>query len=112
MICRQFIQENQRPLLTTDYVLDETITLLRFRLGFETAQRFGDPAFEHALSRVEQVRAKDEAAAWKIFKRFSDQGYSFTDCTSFAIMERIGAEFALTLDSDFRSYGIRCLPDQ
>lgn len=104
-------EENRSRLVTSNYVLDETITLMRFRLGVDAARRFGDLAFEHALSRVEQVRPKDEVAAWEIFKRFSDQEYSFTDCTSFAIMERLKAEYALTLDSDFRSYGIPCLPD-
>jgi len=104
-------EQNRPRLVTSNYVLDETVTLLRFHLGFETAKQFGDLAFEHALCRVERVRAADEAEAWDIFKRFSDQEYSFTDCTSFAIMERLKAEYALTLDSDFRSYGIPCLPD-
>jgi len=38
--------------------------------------------------RVLWVNVEDEARAWKIFKTHKDKTYSFTDCTSFALMEK------------------------
>lgn len=58
-----------------------------------------------------RVSPRDEDTAWSIFERYRDKTFSFTDCTSFALMERLRLDTALALDSDFRSYGLRALPE-
>lgn len=103
-------EELRNRLVTSNYVLDEAITLIRFRLGTDAALSFGSRAWTGQLARIERTSAKDEQAAWKIFEQYKDHALSFTDCTSFAIMERIGTSTALALDSDFRAYGLECLP--
>ena len=40
--CEQFLRENQRLLLTTDYIVDETATLVQARIDHRTAVRFID----------------------------------------------------------------------
>ena len=96
-------------LITSNYILDEAITLVRFRLGTEAALKFGSLAWAGQLARIQRVSAKDEQAAWGIFARYKDHAFSFTDCTSFAIMERTGTTAALAVDSDFRAYGLDTL---
>jgi len=54
----------------------------------------------------------DEEAAWTVFSRYRDQAFSFTDCASFALMERLKVKVALALDNDFRAYGLPCLPEK
>ncbi|WP_216819169.1 type II toxin-antitoxin system VapC family toxin [Thiohalocapsa sp. ML1] len=49
---------------------------------------------------------EDVEQAWKSFRRFSDKGWSFTDCTSRVIMERLGITTAFAFDEHFRQFGI------
>jgi uncharacterized protein len=62
------------------------------------------------LVRQVRVEPEDEDAAWAIFVRYRDHAFSFTDCTSFALMRRLRLDTAVAVDSDFRSFGLRCLP--
>lgn len=39
-----------------------------------------------------------------------DKTYSFADCTSFAVMRRLGLTSAITLDSDFACEGFEAIP--
>ena len=48
---------------------------------------------------------------WSIFTRFRDKSFSFTDCTSFAVMERSKLDCAAAIDDGFRAYGVRCVPE-
>jgi predicted nucleic acid-binding protein len=53
----------------------------------------------------------DFARAWRQFECEHDKSYSYTDCTSFAVMERLGISMAAAVDADFRRAGFRTLPD-
>ena len=57
-----------------------------------------------------RVTIADEHAAWDLFRARPDQTYSFTDCTSFVLMRRLGLDAALALDADFRTEGFRVVP--
>jgi len=107
----EILRQWKGRLVTSNFVVDETLTLLRYRLGFEPALLFGREARGGALAQVYRVSPRDEDAAWSIFERYRDKTFSFTDCTSFAAMERLLLDTALALDGDFRSYGLRSLPD-
>jgi predicted nucleic acid-binding protein len=97
-------------LLTTDYVIDETLTLLRFRLGIDAAEEWW-----HTLSTSRRVRHElidgDRAErARAIFFRYRDKDFSFTDCTSFALMRELRLRAALTTDRHFRKVGFEVVP--
>jgi len=51
-----------------------------------------------------------ETDAWRLFKTFSDEEYSFTDCTSFALMQSHAIKTAFTFDNHFRQHGLNTLP--
>jgi hypothetical protein len=59
---------------------------------------------------VARINPADEDTAWAIFTRYRDKAFSYTDCTSFALIGRLKLSTALAIDSDFRAYGLRCLP--
>ena len=48
--------------------------------------------------------------AWKLFQTYEDKKLSFTDCTSFAIMEKKGIDKAFSFDEDFVRIGFVQLP--
>lgn len=104
------LRQRRGRLLTSNYVLDETLTLTRYRLGWRVAQRVGTQLRAGALARLERVSPRDEETAWSIFSTYSDKKFSFTDCTSFALCRRLRLSTCVALDSDFRAFGLRCLP--
>ncbi len=97
--------KKEKPLVTSDYVLDETYTIIRVRAGHAIAVQFGEALRASRLIRVEYVTPETIESAWHIFKRFTEHEFSFTDCTSFVLMERLGIETAFTFDAHFRQYG-------
>jgi hypothetical protein len=103
---RQWLRQNNRPLVTTDYVLDELLTLLLVRGERERALRVGEALLGGALADLHWMTRDDIHHAWEIFRQFSDKGWSFTDCTSRAVMQRLGITTAFAFDAHFRQFGI------
>jgi predicted nucleic acid-binding protein len=91
------------PLVTTDHVLVETWTLLRWRLHREAAEAFWQ-GLRGGVAALEPVGPADLQAAWTIGRDFADQDFSLVDRTSFAVMERLGVERAAAFDDDFAVY--------
>ena len=100
-----FLAKNREPLVTTDYVIDELLTLLKVRGEFERALAIGRELLDLQGTRVEWVRLDDIRAAWLTFERFRDKAWSFTDCVSLAVMNRLGIQTAFAYDVHFRQFG-------
>lgn len=97
-------------LLTSNFVFDETLTLLRYRLGWQVAHAFGEQTRTAQVTQYVRISPQDEEAAWDTFARYRDQSLSYTDCTSFALMRRLRLSTAIALDDDFRVFGYQLLP--
>jgi len=104
------LAEYHGRLATSNFVFDETVTLLRYRLGYRAARTFGAALLAGGLGPVFRLTPADEAGAWEIFTRYRDKRFSFTDCTSFALIKRLAIGSAVAIDDDFRAFGIPCLP--
>ncbi len=92
-------------LVVTNYVFDEVITLASARLGHEMAVRIGEILRNSPQIETVWVTASDERDAWKLFIARKDKEYSFTDCTSFVVMRRLGVAKCLALDNHFTQEG-------
>ena len=97
-------------LLTTDYVLDETLTLLRLRHGVRAALEFLEKVRNSKSVRVVWVDETVFEKALEYFERDEERRWSFTDCTSFAVMELLGVEHAFAFNEDFERAGFARLP--
>lgn len=103
-------------LVTTDYVLDETVTLLFKRAAFTLAQRFVTAIFDAesaGLLRLERITAQRFEEAYRLRLRYRDKpGISFTDLTSMVVMQELRIAHILTADAHFAQVrlGFRCLP--
>lgn len=89
--------------VTSDYVLIECWGLLNRRVGRDAAMRFWR-GIRSAPIRVEFATPADLERAEAIADTWPDQSFSIVDCTSFAVMERMGCSRAATFDSDFAIY--------
>ncbi len=104
------LREHKGCLVTSNFVFDETVTLLRYRLGWSPAQRFGDSLRAGNLAQMVRIDTQDENDAWTVFERYRDHALSFTDCSSFVLMRRLQLSTAVALDADFRAFGLLTLP--
>src|SRR5439155_18375849 len=88
------------PLITSDHVLIETWTLIRYRIHRRAAERFWE-GLRSGVASVETVGAADLQAACETGLSYRDQDFSIVDRTSFAVMRRLGIERAASFDDDF-----------
>jgi len=102
---KAFMQKLTLPLITTNFVVDETITLLRYRLGHHMAAEVGRKLWAEELAQLIFINRATERRAWHLFLKYGDHRFSFTDCTSFVVMEQLGLTEAFVFDRDFESYG-------
>lgn len=93
----------------SEWVLVESLTAIRFRVGHERAVRFGRAVLESRIAELVLSDNKTFRRAWDIFQRYEDKEFSFVDCTSFAIMERLGLTVAFAFDRHFAQYGFQLL---
>ncbi|MBY0504189.1 MAG: PIN domain-containing protein [Bryobacteraceae bacterium] len=99
---KEILSRGER-LVTTDHVLLETWTLLRYRLSRRAAERFW-LGLREGIAAIETVGLADLDAAWEIGLAFPDQDFSIADRTSFAVMRRLGLETVASLDDHFAIY--------
>jgi predicted nucleic acid-binding protein len=97
-------------LVTTDYVIDETLTLIRLRIGLEAAESWWEQCVQSARLRREAIDDLRADKARSLFFRLRDKTLSFTDCTSFVVMRELGVSSVLTLDHHFAQMRFKIMP--
>lgn len=116
VVAERRLRTTPGALVTTDYVLDETITRLFARCQHAVAQQFCDAlveAGETGFLTVERISAARFSAAYQMRVRYRDKpDISFTDLTSFAVMKDLGITNVLTADAHFTQVhlGFRRVP--
>jgi len=102
--------EASQTLVTTDFVVDETLTLLRFRLGLSAAEKWWQQADRSSRLRWERIDSNRFEKARQLFFLYRDKDFSFTDCTSCVIMRELRLTHALTTDRQFSQMGFQTVP--
>jgi len=111
----RWLARNREPLVTTDYVLAETATLIRMRdktaRGHRLAVRLATSILKEEAAILQDVTGQDLQHALNVFRDYTEHLFSFVDCTSFAVMERLGITHAFAFDRHFDEYpGISRVP--
>ena len=93
----------------SDYVFDEAMTFMECVIGDHAlATAVGEALLSSPFTAMISV---DEEAFEKTWDRFKKgRGLSFTDCSSFVLMEAYGISHAFTFDSHFKEAGFQILP--
>ena len=107
LAARAFVETSQgEQFVTTDYLVVETLNLLIVRGYADRAREGAIEFFEGKIATIEWVTRKDVERAREVFERFSDKRWSFTDCVSYAVIERLRIKKAFAFDQHFRQFGI------
>ncbi len=97
-------------LYTSDYVIDETLTLLSVRINHTAAVEFGRVILASEVIKIIPITTSRWENAWKLFAKYSDKDFSFTDCTSFIIMHELSLKEVFTFDKHFQQMGFINMP--
>lgn len=104
--CRQ----NNYPIYTTDYVLDETFTLLFKRLNSVQARQsleLLDVIIAAGYVQLIWITPERFAQTKELRLKFADKpNISFTDLSSMAVMKELGLTYILTGDAHFTHVGM------
>lgn len=106
---KTFLINNGIP-VTTDYILSETITLLRSRTNIKGVNTFIDAilaAVKEDRILLEKIDDRKWLKAWELSKKYKDKPYiSFVDFSSFVVMKELGIKEVLTADKHFETSGL------
>jgi uncharacterized protein len=98
------------PWITTDYILDETLTRVFQRVPFARARHFADGIFSAHKAGVlglEFITPERFASAYQLRLKFEDKpSVSFTDLTSFAVMKELRLQQAITGDAHYEQVNL------
>lgn len=99
------LARKHRRFVTTDYVVDETVTLLVVRHSHDAAADFLDSVERSEALRLEWIGPERFHAACVLFRKHADKEWSFTDCVSFTTMRDLRIRDAFTTDHHFKQAG-------
>ncbi|NIQ07968.1 MAG: type II toxin-antitoxin system VapC family toxin [Candidatus Korarchaeota archaeon] len=95
---------------TSNYVIDETITLLRFKASLKAALAFKKKVETSQVLHVIRISKHLEEKANENLKKYRELPLSFTDCASIGVMEDLTIQKILGFDEDFRKAGYIVYP--
>jgi predicted nucleic acid-binding protein len=98
-------QKRKRRFVTTDYVLDETATLLQARRKAHLISPLFERLDHSQACRIEWTDSERFHEVRTFFLKHADKDWSFTDCLSFIVMSQLRIRDALTKDGHFRQAG-------
>lgn len=101
------IRAERERCITTNFVLDETFTLLARRANYSFAAEKARLVYGSSAMKILRPDFLAELAALKLFEKFADQEVSFTDCISFVLMREAGIQTAFSFDSHFARAGFK-----
>lgn len=103
-VASAFMRSNRQRLVTSDYIYDELLTLFRSRGHTDRAQDWVNQA-RQGRCKIIRITDADFQMATEVFFKFADKQWSFTDCTSRVVIERLGINRAFAFDEHFRQFG-------
>lgn len=106
----QRLAKSRERCATTNFVLDETFTLLGRRANYGFAAERARKLYDSRLLLILRPTEMEELAAIGWFEKFADQQVSYTDCISFTLMRINKIKRAFTFDVHFRLAGFTVWP--
>jgi predicted nucleic acid-binding protein len=104
------IAKKSESCVTSNFVLDETFTLLGRRGGYAFAAQRARNIYTSEMINIIRPHQEDELKAVDLFEKYSDQKLSFTDCISIVLMQSRKIKRVFTFDHHFHILGYQVFP--
>lgn len=104
------LDKNKDKLFTSNFVLDETFTLLGRKAGNQFAAERAKAIVSSEAFTILRPDKSNELEALKFFEKYADQMVSYTDCISFSLMREYKIKRAFTFDKHFDLAGFQTIP--
>jgi len=104
------IRKSQESCFTSNFVLDETFTLLGRWAGYDFASQKAAIIYASKLLIILRPTREDEVKAIDFFQKYADQNVSFTDCISIVLMRNKKIKRVFSFDSHFERAGFKLCP--
>ena len=105
------IVDEQIPLVTTNFLFAETLSLVTKRLGKARGIEIGKTILTSTVIRLAYLDENIQREAWQIYQKYKDKNFDFIDATSFALCHKRGIKEVLTLDRHFAQMGFKIFPE-
>ena len=103
------LQQLKTRFLTTDYIIDETVTRLRYDTSHSVAVMYlsqTERLVEENILTVIEIDNRIFQDAKALFRQYNSARLSFTDCTSFVVCHQNNIREAFGFDQHFAMMGI------
>lgn len=107
---RRLMEGEYGKMVTTNYVVAETVTITRRRLGVGPAIAFANEVRGGGEIQVFWIEPVHHHEAVDLMAAHEDKNWSLTDCTSFVVMRALGMRDAFAFDQDFVQAGFSVQP--
>lgn len=105
------IESEREGFCTSNFVIDELVTLLGRRSSHQFAVQRSRSIYESELIDIFRPGEAEEHDALVFFEKYQDQDdVSFTDCVSFALMKRRDIHRVFSFDRHFDLPGFTRIP--
>jgi predicted nucleic acid-binding protein len=106
----QSLQTQPVRFVTTDYVLDQVYSALKFFGSLHAAQAVHQVISRSDLVRLFMVDSVIFERAWRLFVDDEQPHWTFTDCINYAVVQYTGASEVFTFDPSFNAEGMSIIP--
>lgn len=99
------IKSDRLTIYTSDYVVDETLTLIKKRGNSADAIVAGEALMESKVVNIINIDADLFNKAWLNFQRYCDKDLSFTDASTVTVMNNLKIMNLFAFDNSLISLG-------
>ena len=99
---------DENTVVTSNYVLVESFTLIQHRLGLEAVRAFQEDVLP--LISIEWVTEATHRSGVSALLAASRRKLSLVDCVSFELMRTLGIKTAFAFDPHFAEQGFKRIP--
>jgi predicted nucleic acid-binding protein len=97
-------------LLVSNHVFDETMTLVKARLGMQVALQLGIRLRNSRFVEMVVFSGAEEQEVWRTFGHYTDKEWSYTDCACMVLARQRNIQQAFSFDHHFTQMGLVRVP--
>ena len=86
------------------------MTTVKARLGMQVALQLGIRLRNSRFVEMITFTPADEQETWRLFSRYADKAWSYTDCACLVLAQQRDIQHAFTFDHHFEQMGLLMIP--